>query len=294
MRTRAERRNTDWKKAIRKKNIAKHIYLMEDEFPYYDNLHQYSKNKIHCSCPLCAAKTNSRKIGRVYEGFHRTGKYNYKISELKKYESSKSDLNEYLEQSKEFSDYYNSICEDLEMKVLHESMETKYNEYLKDHIGGVQKGYKWLKEHDLLDKNKIKKEEEFWGSLDKIIKNHDKSKYDYEEEYYPYMHYFYGKQTQQVKNDFDLAWLRHQHLNMHHWQHWMLQNDEDGLKLMDMPYVFIVEMICDWWAFSWNKNDLKEIFNWYNSHKKGIMISDNTRKSVEKLLDDIKEELDKE
>ena len=27
---------------------------------YYDNLHQYSKNKIHCSCPMCSAKTNNR------------------------------------------------------------------------------------------------------------------------------------------------------------------------------------------------------------------------------------------
>lgn len=25
--------------------------------PYYNNLHQYSKNKIHCSCPMCRAKT---------------------------------------------------------------------------------------------------------------------------------------------------------------------------------------------------------------------------------------------
>ena len=24
---------------------------------WYDNLHQYSKNKIHCSCPMCRAKT---------------------------------------------------------------------------------------------------------------------------------------------------------------------------------------------------------------------------------------------
>lgn len=49
MKTRAERRKNDYSKAIRKKNIAEHNY----GFSYYDNLHQYSKNKIHCSCPLC-------------------------------------------------------------------------------------------------------------------------------------------------------------------------------------------------------------------------------------------------
>ena len=57
MRTKAERRHKDFSKAIRKKNICEKHY----GFPWYDNLHQYSKNKIHCSCPLCASKTNGRK-----------------------------------------------------------------------------------------------------------------------------------------------------------------------------------------------------------------------------------------
>ena len=48
MRTTAEKRHNDWKKAIRKKKI-----INAYGWDYYDNLHQYSKNKIHCSCPLC-------------------------------------------------------------------------------------------------------------------------------------------------------------------------------------------------------------------------------------------------
>lgn len=54
MRTKAERRKNDYNKAIRKKNIAEHHY----GWAYYDNVHQYSKNKIHCSCPLCSSKTS--------------------------------------------------------------------------------------------------------------------------------------------------------------------------------------------------------------------------------------------
>lgn len=59
MRTKAEKRKNDFKKAIRKKNIAEQNY----GFSYYDNVHQYSKNKIHCSCPMCSTKTknNGRK-----------------------------------------------------------------------------------------------------------------------------------------------------------------------------------------------------------------------------------------
>ena len=58
MRTHAEKRHNDWKKAIRKKKI-----INAYGFDYYDNLHQYSKNKIHCSCPLCRAKTRGNTYG---------------------------------------------------------------------------------------------------------------------------------------------------------------------------------------------------------------------------------------
>lgn len=69
IRTRAERRHNDFKKAIRKRKIAKEVYwsLPGSTWAYYDNLHQYSKNKIHCSCPLCASKTRNRRgYGKRY------------------------------------------------------------------------------------------------------------------------------------------------------------------------------------------------------------------------------------
>ncbi len=46
------------KKARRKQWIVKHCYGWD----YYDNLHQYSKNKIHCSCPLCRAKRMGNRM----------------------------------------------------------------------------------------------------------------------------------------------------------------------------------------------------------------------------------------
>lgn len=57
--TSVKRRN-DWKKAKRKFNILKHKFLYEDE--WLRPLHYYSKNKIHCSCPMCAMK---RKFGDI-------------------------------------------------------------------------------------------------------------------------------------------------------------------------------------------------------------------------------------
>lgn len=46
------------KKARRKQWIVKHCYGWD----YYDNLHQYSKNKIHCSCPLCRVKRMGNRM----------------------------------------------------------------------------------------------------------------------------------------------------------------------------------------------------------------------------------------
>ena len=191
----------------------------------------------------------------------------------------------------------------LDLKYLFEDLEEndQYEEYLTQHIGNVKKGYEWLKENlpNVVSSDNCVGEPCYYGELDEIIAKHDSSKYtklpdvdNYYElccEYDPYAEYFYGEQTDEVKKKFDLAWLSHIHHNPHHWQHWMLQNDEDGLILLDMPYVFICEMVCDWWAFSWKNNNLHEIFDWYDKHKSGILLSDRTRLTLESILDKMKE-----
>lgn len=48
-------RKNNWKHALRKRRIAREIL----KWDYYNNLHQYSKNKIHCSCPLCKGKAEN-------------------------------------------------------------------------------------------------------------------------------------------------------------------------------------------------------------------------------------------
>jgi len=49
-----KKRRLDVTKALRKRQISTKAY----GFAWYPNLHQYSKGKIHCSCPMCSAKTN--------------------------------------------------------------------------------------------------------------------------------------------------------------------------------------------------------------------------------------------
>ena len=59
-RSRAYNRDVSKRKALRKKRLAEEVYYNGKECPYYNNLHQYSKNKIHCSCPMCSPKTRNK------------------------------------------------------------------------------------------------------------------------------------------------------------------------------------------------------------------------------------------
>ena len=62
MRNRAEKRHNDWKKAIRKRRIDRDTQIFDTSSDWYDNLHQYSKNKIRCGRGLRSRyhKTNNK------------------------------------------------------------------------------------------------------------------------------------------------------------------------------------------------------------------------------------------
>lgn len=64
---RFNRRKTNYKKAARKQRLVHECYPNIEE--YYEHYGQYIKGKIHCSCPLCAAKTNRRKGLGAYKRY---------------------------------------------------------------------------------------------------------------------------------------------------------------------------------------------------------------------------------
>jgi len=170
-------------------------------------------------------------------------------------------------------------------------MSLKYNLYLNEHKANTMKAFGWLCEHvinadDMLTEFCIER-------VARNIKEHDESKYS-EEEYSAYDWYFYSEHQDDYLDKFNKAWLHHIHNNPHHWQHWVLINDdaELGNVALEMPYEYVVEMICDWWSFSWKTGNLYEIFNWYENNKKHIVLHDNTRKEVESILNGIKIVLD--
>ncbi len=168
-------------------------------------------------------------------------------------------------------------------------MSKAYDLYLEEHKSNVRKGFEWIRENLpelLLCENE--------GELEhQICFAHDASKTE-QDEYEAYDTYFYGgNRSYSVVQEFNYAWLRHIHRNPHHWQYWVLINDNpnEGEIVLDMPYNYIVEMICDWWAFSWKSGKLTEIFGWYDQHKDYMKLSDRTRVNVEYILEKIESEL---
>lgn len=169
-------------------------------------------------------------------------------------------------------------------------MSQRYDDYIQEHRENVAKAFRWLKENA---------PEAFPDPFVQARCDvgcqwyHDESK-NTMEEYDAYDAYFYGgNRSYKVVNDFNLAWLHHIHKNKHHWQHWVLVNDDPdkGTIALDMDDDSIIEMICDWWSFSWKQDKLDEIFNWYDEHKAYMILSDATRTKVENILDIIKNKL---
>lgn len=88
-RTRAWRKKIDFHKALHKKYLSS--YYCEN---WYNNLHQYSKNKIHCSCSICSS---GRTKSEWYSNGRCGGRY-WKPSDLRKWERMDYDYYEYMHQ----------------------------------------------------------------------------------------------------------------------------------------------------------------------------------------------------
>ena len=83
-RSRAENRDFSIRKALRKRRISEEVFLYTKDHPLYDNLHQFSDNKIHCSCPICSRKTKN-KGKRIKKNYHPS--LNYKKADAIKVDS---------------------------------------------------------------------------------------------------------------------------------------------------------------------------------------------------------------
>lgn len=182
------------------------------------------------------------------------------------------------------------MIEILENTLTIDDNRSKYEHYLREHIGAVQQAYYDIFEDIVLTESDLTVED--ITKLEYNIKNHDKSKYD-DIEYYPYLYWFYPENDEEKnRTEFDHACLHHYHHNPHHWNHWILNDDVDKNydRVLDMPEIYVIEMICDWHSFS-KKNPESTAYQWWIDNQNKMKMTTNTINLVNKYIGCCKEPL---
>ena len=169
----------------------------------------------------------------------------------------------------------NMIREDLD------GYQEEYKNYIIEHKANVKKFADWLVENLPELFTEATDTETFY----ELIEEHDESKWS-EEEFEPYAQRWHG--NKEKTPEYDLAWKHHWMNNEHHPEFWLGE---------DMPYIYILEMICDWGSFGMKKGDLRELSDFYYNKAKDDEeknLSDATKEIIEEILTKINSVLDKE
>ena len=129
---------------------------------------------------------------------------------------------------------------------------------------------------------------------------HDWSKFT-PGEWFPYVHSFYNPDGSKrsvrdasgaydptkVSREFDYAWKSHQQWNAHHWQHWVLINDEDGTYPLEIPEKYVREMVADWIGAGMAIAGRRDPTPWYEANKSKMIMHAETRSLVECILREV-------
>lgn len=104
-------------------------------------------------------------------------------------------------------------------------------------------------------------------------------------EWVPYARAFYGKPGRKPEGrpDFDHAWLHHQKFGPHHWQYWILLQDDGKHRPLPMPRVYLLEMCADWRGANAAYGD-QPLLAWYTKTARGRWLHPDTQREVERIL----------
>jgi hypothetical protein len=116
---------------------------------------------------------------------------------------------------------------------------------------------------------------------------HDNSKWS-DAEFQAYAKHFHGGG---VPDLFASAWLRHIHLNPHHWQHWIYpdgytpkgSNIEKGV--VQMPNIYALEMVADWMGASRAYTGSWDMKDWLWKNMPKIRVHSETAEFLRQTLD---------
>jgi len=135
--------------------------------------------------------------------------------------------------------------------------------------------------------------EMFYGKnlLDDALRGHGLDVVDEADPRYALIRREVDEQRRSQRYAFNVAWLKHQHRNDHHWQHWLLKQDEGPLLQLLPPAYVVDEMVADWLGAG--SKVLKgpalvtcvaETVVWYTEHQHIIQLRTQARERVESIL----------
>jgi hypothetical protein len=172
------------------------------------------------------------------------------------------------------------------MPTLKEQNE-KYNEYVHLHCSNVLVAYNKYATK-ILD---IMGNPSLIDDLYSLALIHDKSKWSIYE-YDGYRKHFNPvdnteKEDPNTKIEYDRAWLHHMNTNPHHPEYWIMRDNYDGVRPIEMERVYIAELILDWASVGmiFNNNPYK----WFIKNKKYYKeyLAPNTYNIIEKIVTEL-------
>lgn len=94
----------------------------------------------------------------------------------------------------------------------------------------------------------------------------------------------YKAKIKRIKDNFDYAWCYHQKRNKHHFQYFLLKNDDGTLRPLEMPIKYRKETLSDWAGCSYALKGFDNTLNWYTENRKKMIIAPETREWLEKEI----------
>lgn len=116
---------------------------------------------------------------------------------------------------------------------------------------------------------------------------HDLSKF-LPSEFKAYAEKYYGGdyayKYHEVEKNYDVAWLKHQHRNPHHWEYWLFRNDKGGVKPLKIPAKYVLEMVCDWIGAGIAIKGKRDIKEWYSTNKMKMILHRNNENHIDVII----------
>ena len=120
---------------------------------------------------------------------------------------------------------------------------------------------------------------------------HDMSKFS-PVEFFEGVKYWDGKRSPVLaaKEDIGIsyAWLHHRGRNKHHYEYWIDKLDDGGVPYK-IPFKYVVEMVCDWFAayraYGHGKDYIfQKEYEWWEEKSKTAKIHESTKKLITSLF----------